>query len=57
MTETIELSAPDGHPFTAYRADPTGTPRGGVVLRATAGAAIVATATVRSAVRRIRTRS
>ena len=32
MTETVELSAADGHPFSAYRADPTGTPRGGVVI-------------------------
>jgi carboxymethylenebutenolidase len=32
MAETIELSAPDGHRFSAYRADPTGTPRGGVVI-------------------------
>ena len=32
MAETIELSAPDGHSFSAYRADPTGTPRGGVVI-------------------------
>jgi carboxymethylenebutenolidase len=28
----VELIAPDGHPFTAYRADPDGTPRGGVVV-------------------------
>ena len=32
MAETIELSAPDGHSVSAYRADPTGTPRGGVVI-------------------------
>ena len=32
MAETIELSAPDGHSFSVYRADPTGTPRGGVVI-------------------------
>lgn len=32
MAETIELSAPDGHSFSAYRADPTGTPRGSVVI-------------------------
>ncbi len=32
MAETIELSAPDGHRFSAYRADPTGPPRGGVVI-------------------------
>lgn len=28
----IELTATDGHTFAAYRADPTGPPRGGVVV-------------------------
>jgi carboxymethylenebutenolidase len=31
MTD-LELTAADGHRFTAYRADPEGTPRGGVVI-------------------------
>ncbi|HEX2577452.1 MAG TPA: dienelactone hydrolase family protein, partial [Aquihabitans sp.] len=29
---TIELTAADGHAFTAHRADPAGPPRGGVVV-------------------------
>jgi carboxymethylenebutenolidase len=32
MAETIELSAPDGHRFSVYRATPADTPRGGVVI-------------------------
>src|SRR5262245_55620206 len=32
MAETIELSAPDGHRFSAYRASPAGAPHGGVVI-------------------------
>ena len=32
MAETIELSAPDGHRFSVYRASPADTPRGGVVI-------------------------
>ncbi len=28
----IELEAPDGHQFSAYRADPGGAPRGGIVI-------------------------
>lgn len=31
MTD-LELTAADGHRFTAYRADPEGAPRGGVVI-------------------------
>lgn len=31
MTD-LELTAADGHRFSAYRADPDGTPRGGVVI-------------------------
>jgi carboxymethylenebutenolidase len=32
MGQTIELTAKDGHRFSAYRAEPAGTPRGGVVV-------------------------
>jgi carboxymethylenebutenolidase len=32
MAETISLTAEDGHKFSAYRAAPTGTPRGGLVV-------------------------
>jgi len=32
MPETIKLTASDGHTFDAYRADPEGTPFGGVVV-------------------------
>lgn len=32
MADTIELSAPDGHRFSAYRAQPVGAPRGGLVI-------------------------
>jgi carboxymethylenebutenolidase len=32
MAETIELSAPDGHRFSAYQAQPSGTPRGALVI-------------------------
>src|SRR5262245_28672609 len=32
MAETIELSAPDGHRFSAYQAEPTGKPRGALVI-------------------------
>ena len=28
----IELTAGDGHKFSAYRADPQGTPKGAVVV-------------------------
>src|SRR6266540_4453593 len=32
MAETITLTAEDGHTLSAYRAAPTGTPRGGLVI-------------------------
>jgi carboxymethylenebutenolidase len=32
MGTTIELTAADGHRFSAYRADPQGKPRGGLVV-------------------------
>ena len=32
MADTIELSAPDGHRFSAYRAQPAVAPRGGLVI-------------------------
>ncbi len=32
MGETITLTAADGHSFSAYRAEPADTPRGGVVV-------------------------
>ena len=32
MGQTIELTASDGHTLAAYRADPSGTPRAGVVV-------------------------
>jgi carboxymethylenebutenolidase len=32
MGETLTLTAEDGHTFSAYRATPSGTPRGGVVV-------------------------
>ena len=32
MGTTIELRAADGHKFAAYRADPAGKPRGGIVV-------------------------
>lgn len=32
MGETITLKASDGHELSAYRADPAGTPRGGLVI-------------------------
>ena len=32
MGENIELTASDGHTFAAYRADPSGAPKGGVVV-------------------------
>jgi carboxymethylenebutenolidase len=32
MGKTIELAAADGHKLAAYRADPSGTPRGAVVV-------------------------
>ena len=32
MAETFELSAADGHRFSAYRAEPAGQPRGGLVI-------------------------
>lgn len=32
MGKMIELKASDGHSFAAYRAEPTGTPRGGIVV-------------------------
>src|SRR4026209_1121281 len=32
MGKMIELPAPDGHKLAAYRADPSGKPRGGIVV-------------------------
>jgi carboxymethylenebutenolidase len=32
MGKTIELTAADGHTFTAYRAEPAGKPRGAIVV-------------------------
>ncbi len=32
MGERISLQASDGHEFSAYRADPLGTPKGGIVI-------------------------
>src|SRR5438067_10428631 len=32
MGKMIELTASDGHPLAAYRADPAGKPRGGIVV-------------------------
>src|SRR5712692_8020002 len=32
MGETLTLTAEDGHKFAAYRATPSGTPRGGIVV-------------------------
>src|SRR5690606_12332373 len=32
MGTTVKLTAADGHPLTAYRADPADAPRGGVVV-------------------------
>jgi carboxymethylenebutenolidase len=32
MSETIQLTAEDGHRFTAYVARPTGTPRGAIIV-------------------------
>jgi carboxymethylenebutenolidase len=32
MSTTLELAAADGHRFAAYRADPPGKPRGGLVV-------------------------
>src|SRR5213079_3378348 len=32
MGKMIELKASDGHQLTAYRADPAGKPRGGIVV-------------------------
>ena len=32
MGESINLTAADGHEFSAYRADPDGAPRGGIVV-------------------------
>ena len=32
MGQMIELTARDGHKFSAYRAEPSGTPRGGLVV-------------------------
>jgi carboxymethylenebutenolidase len=32
MGDTLTLTAEDGHKFSAYRANPSGTPRGGVVV-------------------------
>lgn len=32
MNKTIELTAADGHKLAAYRADPSGTPRGAIVV-------------------------
>src|SRR6185436_16667581 len=32
MGENLTLTAEDGHKFAAYRANPSGTPRGGIVV-------------------------
>src|SRR5690554_4580934 len=32
MGKNIELKASDGHKFAAYRADPAGKPKGGVIV-------------------------
>jgi carboxymethylenebutenolidase len=32
MGQTVTLKAKDGHSFSAYRADPTGTPKGAIVV-------------------------
>ena len=32
MGETIKLTASDGHELAAYRAEPDGKPRGGIVV-------------------------
>jgi carboxymethylenebutenolidase len=32
MGKFIELTAADGHKFSAYRADPAGKPRGGLIV-------------------------
>jgi len=32
MGKSVQLTAPDGFALSAYRADPTGTPRGGLVV-------------------------
>ena len=32
MGKMIELKVADGHPLSAYRADPAGQPRGGIVV-------------------------
>ena len=32
MGSMIELTAADGHKFSAYKAEPAGKPRGGVVV-------------------------
>ena len=32
MGELVELTASDGHTFSAYKAEPSGTPKGGVVV-------------------------
>src|SRR5216683_6831031 len=32
MGKTIELAAADGHKFATYRADPSGKPRGAIVV-------------------------
>src|SRR5260370_12908725 len=32
MGKTIELTAADGHKFAAYRAEPSGKPRGAIVV-------------------------
>ena len=32
MGTTVELTAKDGHKFSAYKAEPTGTPKGGMVV-------------------------
>ena len=31
MGETLTLTSEDGHKFAAYRANPSGTPRGGLI--------------------------
>ena len=32
MGQSIELTASDGHAFSAYRADPDGAPKGAIVV-------------------------
>ena len=32
MGQNLTLTSPDGHSFSAYRADPAGTPKGAIVV-------------------------